>query len=215
MNKKVYIIPLVIFSLLLIGAKPLKSLDSPSFFDLNEQAIIKNGDFIQNGVKMNYYSKADIEIEYERLLEVFNMNDMNEEQLNNNRIVYKNLEKDISVTLWEEDSKTMVEVIYINNNSSRSSLSLKKELEKLQNNNSTKEQYCSFVKGKIKEESNGETEKLLRNSIEEDTLKTIYIHNGHTSTAKFKDGQRVNIGYMKYDSGRQVIIGTPVIFVTY
>jgi len=215
MKIKIYIIPLVIFSLLLIGAQPLKNFNSPSFFDLNEQAIIENGDFIENGVKMNYSSKVDIEIEYERLLEEFKKSNIKEIQLSANKITYKDSYKAISIVLWREENKTMVEIIYINNESLKSSLELKKELEKLQNNNSAEEKYCAFVKGKIEEESYVKIEKVLMNSIKENTLEVLDIHNGYTATANFKDNQRVNIGYMKYDSGGQIIIGTPVIFVTY
>ncbi|MBB6622615.1 hypothetical protein H7E67_04150 [Clostridium gasigenes] len=215
MKKKICIVPLVIFSLLLIGARPLKNFNSPSFFDLNEQAIIENGNFIENGVKMNYCSKVDIETEYKRLLKEFKKSETENLQFSTNKIMYKDSSEDIKVILWKENNKTMVEIIVINKNSSKSSLSLKKELEKLQNNNSNEENYFAFIKGKIEEESYEKTKEMLMDSIKKNTLEELDIQNGYVATARFKDNQRVNIGYMKYDSGRQIIMGTPIIFVTY
>ena len=215
MKIKFYIISLVIFSLLLVGATQSDSSNSPSFFDLNEQAIIENGGFIENGVKVNYSSKENIEIEYERLLREISKKNIKDFQFSNNKIMYKGPDKSINIVLWEEENNIKVEITYINNDSSKTSLSLKKELEEIQNNNSTEERYYAFVKGKIEEYSYDKINKVLMNSIKEDTLKVIDIYNGYTATATFKDNQRINIGYMKYDSGRQIIIGTPVIFTTY
>lgn len=215
MKIKFYIISLVIFSLLLVGARQSNSSNSPSFFDLNEQAIMESGGFIENGVKMNYSSKADIELEYERLLKEFRNRNIKEFQISNNKIMYKDSDKSINVVLWEEADKIKVEIIYTNNDSSKTSLLLKKELEEIQNNNCTEEKYYTFVKGKIEEESYDKINKVLKNSIKEDTLKVIDIYNGYTATATLKDNQRINIGDMKYNSGRQIIIGTPVIFTTY
>lgn len=215
MKRKIYIIPIVIFFLLLIGANPLDNSDSPSFFDFNEQAIIENGCFLENGVKMNYCSNLDIEMEYDRLLNEFKENYNGNLEVDTNKIMYKDSKSDIKVVLWEENNKTMVEVILINNDSLKNSLSLKQELEKLQNNNVSEEKYFTFVKGKIEEDRYDKIDKMLMNSIKKDTLEVLDIHNGYVATATFKDNQRVNIGYMEYDSGRQVIIGTPIIFVTY
>lgn len=214
MKKKIYIISLVILYLLLIGARPLAYSNLPSFFDLNEQNIIKNGSFIENGVKMNYCSNVEMEIEYKRLLKELS-NNIKNLKTSTDKITYKDSVIDIKVLLWKEEEKTMVEIIYINNNSSRTSSLLKKDLKKLQDNNSSSVKYFSFVRGKIDEESYKGTEEVLMNSIKKDTLECLDIHNGYVATATFKDNQKVNIGYMKYDSGRQIIIGTPVIFVTY
>ncbi|MEG1287313.1 MAG: hypothetical protein RSD13_04600 [Clostridium sp.] len=215
MKKKIYIIPLVIFSLLLIGAKPLKSFNSPTFFDLSEQAIIESDAFIENGVKINYCSKTDIEIEYERLLKEFQDKCIDNVEITNNKIIYKDSNSDITVVLWEENNETMVEIVVINNNPLMESLLLKRNLEKLLNNNSTKEKYFSYVKGKIELQSYEKIEETIMNSIKKDTLEVLNIHNGYSATAEFRDNQRVNMGYMEYDSGRQIIIGTPIIFVTY
>ncbi|MGL5084597.1 MAG: hypothetical protein ACRC68_02560 [Clostridium sp.] len=215
MIKNIYKITLVLFSLLLIGATPLSNFNSPSFFDLNEQAIINNGDFIENGVRMNYCSKADIEKEYERLLKEIKDNDIENLQVKTNEIMFKDSNINISVLLWIEENKTMVQVIAINNDSSKNSITLKKYLERFQNNNSTEEKYFEFIKGKISEQGYRKTEDMLMRSIKKGTLEGLDIHNGYVQKAILKDNQRVNIGYMEYDSGRQIIIGTPIIFVTY
>ena len=43
----------------------------------------------------------------------------------------------------------------------------------------------------------------------------INIENGKVGRAFLKDNTRVNLGYVKYNTGEYIIIGTPVIFVTY
>lgn len=215
MKRKIYIIPLVIFSLLLIGASSVSSNNSPSFFCLNEQVIIENNIFIENGVKMNYCSKLDIEEEYERLSSEFKKKYNENLEFSTNKIMYKNSNSEIQVVLWQENNKTMVDVVIINNDSLKNSVALKKELEELQNNTSKEAQYFTFVKGKIEEDGMKKIDEMLMSSIKEDTLEILDIHNGYVATARFNDNQRVNIGYMQYDSGRQIIIGTPIIFVTY
>lgn len=213
--KKIYLIPLIIFYLLLIGAKPLTSSDLPSFFDLDEQTIIKNGSFIDNGAKMNYYSEVDIEIEYQRLLEELKSKYPKKIETSTNKIVCKDSNSDIKILLWKEKDKTAVEMTFINNNSSKTSLSLKNDLERFKNHNSRELKFFSYVRVSIDEENYSKTDDKLMKSIKKDTIKGLDIHNGNVCNATLKDGQNINIGYMKYDSGRQIIIGTPVIFVTY
>lgn len=38
---------------------------------------------------------------------------------------------------------------------------------------------------------------------------------GVVAEATFEDNQHINIGQIKYDTGSYLIIGTPIIFVTY
>ena len=47
------------------------------------------------------------------------------------------------------------------------------------------------------------------------TLEVLNIHNGSVGKAELYDGNKINMGFTKYDTGEYLIIGTPVIFVTY
>ena len=72
----------------------------------------------------------------------------------------------------------------------------------------------SFIKGKI----NTEGKKTIDDLEEDLHLKikeSLNINNGYISEAISENDQDINIGRIKYDTGSYLIIGTPVIFVTY
>ena len=55
----------------------------------------------------------------------------------------------------------------------------------------------------------------ILNQINEDTIEEAYISNGKVIKANLVDGSRVNIGQISYNTGDYLIVGTPVIFITY
>ena len=46
-------------------------------------------------------------------------------------------------------------------------------------------------------------------------MKILEISNGSIAKATLMDGTNINIGQISYDTGSYLIIGTPVIFITY
>ena len=65
----------------------------------------------------------------------------------------------------------------------------------------------------------GHTAKVARDDLEKNlNIKVneyLDINNGCVAEATFEDNQHINIGQIKYDTGSYLIIGTPIIFVTY
>ena len=107
-----------------------------------------------------------------------------------------------------------VQVILINNDVSKSEEELKKLSQKIRNDNFINERYFSFIKGKIETEEKNifeDVENKLKIKINE----KLDISNGSVAEATFEDNQHINIGQIKYDTGSYLIIGTPIIFVTY
>ena len=91
---------------------------------------------------------------------------------------------------------------------------MKKLSQKIRNDNFINERYFSFIKGKI----NTEGKKTIDDLEEDLHLKikeSLNINNGYISEAISENDQDINIGRIKYDTGSYLIIGTPVIFVTY
>ncbi|QBJ76221.1 hypothetical protein CCH01_23030 [Clostridium chauvoei JF4335] len=215
MIRKLKLIPFIIFSLLFIGAVPLAQSEEYSSFNKLEDKVIKECDFIQNGVKMEYCSKESLEYEYARLAETLKKNIKSNLQLEQNKIIYKDLEREISVNIWSEGSKTKVEVIYLNNLNTKNSFDLNKELAKLQNKKSMQVRYFSFIKGKIKSSDRNYVQEILNNEVKEGTLESLDIHNGYVAKAKLKDNQKINLSYVRYNTGEYIVVGTPMIFITY
>ena len=66
---------------------------------------------------------------------------------------------------------------------------------------------------KINEEKN--ILPFILDGINEDTIEEAEISNGKVLKAEFIDGSKINMGQINYDTGKYIIIGTPIIFVTY
>ena len=67
MKKYLKVLPILIFVLLIIGTVPVKSeLISDDFYFLEDE-IVSYGTFIENGVRLEYITKVNIEDEVLRL----------------------------------------------------------------------------------------------------------------------------------------------------
>ena len=107
-----------------------------------------------------------------------------------------------------------VQVILINNDVSKSEEELKKLSQKIRNDNFINERYFSFIKGKLNTQDKNLIDDLEKNINIKDN-EYLDINNGCVAEATFEDNQHINIGQIKYDTGSYLIIGTPIIFVTY
>jgi hypothetical protein len=88
-------------------------------------------------------------------------------------------------------------------------------VKKIEDDKSENIQYFLYYKGeKIKEDKNYYIDKLLNEgSIQKESI--LEISNGLTGTGKLSDGERFNFALVKYDTGSDIIIGTPTIFELY
>ena len=191
-------------SLLIIGAVPIRSESNSDNFDFMETEFIKNSDFIQNGIK-----------EFSLLKENFKKSFGQDIEANENIIVYKDLIKEIKVVVWSNDEDTKVQITYINNDKNANTFQLKQELKQIQNIAAKNIKYFNFIKVKIIEDQKQNLLDTLKNNIDMKTLEVLNIHNGSVGKAELYDGNKINMGFTKYDTGEYLIIGTPVIFVTY
>ena len=116
-------------SLLIIGAVPIRSESNSDNFDFMETEFIKNSDFIQNGIKVEYSIGQPVNKEFSLLKENFKKSFGQDIEANENIIVYKDLIKEIKVVVWSNDEDTKVQITYINNDKNANTFQLKQELK--------------------------------------------------------------------------------------
>ena len=212
--KKVFFVFLLIFSLLIIGGKEYKCESKEDSFSKIEGYVINNYDFVQNGIKLEYTVDEKLCKEYLRIKQFFEENNFLVLSTENNNITAESENIDYSINICEYNDLIKVQVILINNDVSKSEEELKKLSQKIRNDNFINERYFSFIKGKIKTEEKNifeDVENKLKIKINE----KLDISNGSIAKATMIDSTNINIGQITYDTGSYLIIGTPIIFVTY
>ena len=212
--KKVFFVFLLIFSLLIIGGKEYKCESKEDSFSKIEGYVINNYDFVQNGIKLEYTVDEKLCKEYLRIKQFFEENNFLVLSTENNNITAESENIDYSINICEYNDLIKVQVILINNDVSKSEEELKKLSQKIRNDNFINERYFSFIKGKLNTQDKNLIDDLEKNlSIKINEY--LDINNGCVAEATFEDNQHINIGQIKYDTGSYLIIGTPIIFVTY
>ena len=212
--KKVFFVFLLIFSLLIIGGKEYKCESKEDSFSKIEGYVINNYDFVQNGIKLEYTVDEKLCKEYLRIKQFFEENNFLVLSTENNNITAESENIDYSINICEYNDLIKVQVILINNDVSKSEEELKKLSQKIRNDNFINERYFSFIKGKLNTQDKNLIDDLEKN-LNIKVNEYLDINNGCVAEATFEDNQHINSGQIKYDTGSYLIIGTPIIFVTY
>ena len=212
--KKVFFVFLLIFSLLIIVGKEYKCESKEDSFSKIEGYVINNYDFVQNGIKLEYTVDEKLCKEYLRIKQFFEENNFLVLSTENNNITAESENIDYSINICEYNDLIKVQVILINNDVSKSEEELKKLSQKIRNDNFINERYFSFIKGKLNTQDKNLIDDLEKN-LNIKVNEYLDINNGCVAEATFEDNQHINIGQIKYDTGSYLIIGTPIIFVTY
>ena len=213
--KKVYFVFLLIFSLLLIiNGKEYECEAKKDLFNDVERYILNEYEFIENGIKLEYIVKADINYEFKRINEIFKSK--NDLIVTTSELCISAKGKNINynVNIYNYNGLTKVEVIAINKDKTLSQKNLELLVQEIRNSNFIDERYFSFIKGKIETEEKNifeDVENKLKIKINE----KLDISNGSVAKATMIDSTNINIGQITYDTGSYLIIGTPIIFVTY
>ena len=215
MKKILKIISIVAFFLLIIDTVPVKSELIPDDFYFLETELINAGDFIENGVRVEYSSKNSLENELLVIKE--NLSNLFKEDIyiDNNSIFFSDKQRDIKVLVWDSENETKVQITYINNKKEYTTEQIMKEMEEIQDFVSNNIKYFNFVKVKIIEEQKKNFLEILKRSLKERTIEELDIVNGKVGKGILKDENKINFSFMSYDTGEYLILGTPVIFITY
>lgn len=212
--KKIFFVFLLIFSLLIINGKEYECEAKKDLFNEVERYVLNEYEFIQNGMKLEYTIKEDINEELKRIYKIFESKNDLIVTKGENWISAESENINYSVNIYKYDELTKVEVIVINTDRTLAESYLKLLVKEVRNSNFINERYFSFIKGKIKTEDKNifeDIESKLKIRVSEN----LDINNGSIAKATMIDGTNLNIGQITYDTGSYLIIGTPIIFVTY
>lgn len=210
--KKLGLIFIILFSLLIINGVEYECFESEKYYRYMENILIENYDFVQNGVKLEYITSTSINEEKDRIIELLNNDSKSNIDIVNNNIVCLNNMLTYNISLID-GNETKVEIVIINNSKNIKSTELRQAVEEIKSNKCIDERIYYFSKVKINEEKN--ILPFILDGINENTIEEVEISNGKVLKAEFIDGSKINLGQINYDTGKYMIIGTPIIFVTY
>ena len=185
-------------------------------FGVLETNMATISEFRENGAKLQYKTRDNIEKESDRIDEclTYNMNG-NYRKINKNQFEIVNNDFYTNIKMWCEDKYTYVEITLVNKNPKYTTVDLKSILQKVENQKVENRQYFFYYEGREKDlEDNYYIDKLANeNNIQDPYL--LKIENGYTGTGYLSNGDKINFAIIKYNTGSNIIIGTPIIFATY
>ena len=215
MKRYLKLVPILILLLLIIETVPVKSYYNSDNFYLLEEKINGYSNFIENGVRLEYSTKNSINDEILKLKAGIEKQFNEKVNIDKNTIILEKDNKEIKVIVWDNEEDTKVQINYLNNNSKITTNQMKKELVQLEDFATQNIKYFHFIKVKIIKEREQNILDLLRSNVKKETLEELNIYNGKVSKGVLIDGSKINFSFMKYNDEEYLVIGTPVIFITY
>ena len=134
--KKVFFVFLLIFSLLLIiNGKEYECEAKKDLFNDVERYILNEYEFIENGIKLEYIVKADINYEFKRINEIFKSK--NDLIVTTSELCISAKGKNINynINIYNYNGLTKVEVIAINKDKTLSQKNLELLVQEIRNSN--------------------------------------------------------------------------------
>lgn len=216
MNIKLSIAVFLLLSFFNLGAVSNLVNEQNNSFGIIETHMRNISEFQENGVKLQYKTRENTEIEISKIKKQLNCNiDGDYREINKNQFQVLKGDFHIDIKTWKENKYNYFEIKLINKNPKYKTLNLKEMLKKIEDEKSEDTQYFLYYKGKsTKDDRNYYMDKLLNeNNIQKASL--LEINNGYAGTGNLSNGDRVNFALIKYDTGSNIIIGTPTIFELY
>ena len=212
--KKILIIFLGIFSLLIINGGYCLAKQDVESFSVIENKMSEEFDIVENGVKFQYFTNSSENQENERIENcIINKYGVDVVKKGNNiKVENENVKLDISI--YSIDDKTKVEIILINMDSSIKTETLVDIAKEIRSNEYTGTRIFQFVKYRTEYSAESIPKSIIENS-KQDTIRSLEINNGKVSNIVMNDDKSINVAQVNYNSGSYLIIGTPTIFITY
>ena len=216
MNIKVSIVIFILLSFFNMGAISNEVSNTKNSFSVLETNITNISEFQENGAKLQYKTRNNIEKESDRIKECLTNNiDGSYKEINKNQFEIFNSNFYINIKMWCEDKYTYVEITLVNKNAKYTTADLKRILQKSENQKSENSQYFFYYEGKEKEQDNNYSIDKLANENNIQKTKLLRITNGNTGTGYLSNGDKINFAIISYNTGSNIIIGSPIIFATY
>ena len=147
--KKIFFVFLSIFSLLIINGKEYECEAKKDLFNEVERYVLNEYEFIQNGMKLEYTTKVDIDDELDRIDKIFQYKNDLIVTRSENSISAKSENINYSVNIYNYSGLTKVEVIVINTDRTLSESYLRGLVEEIRSSNFIMRR-CFIYKGKDK-----------------------------------------------------------------
>ena len=213
--KKVLIVFLAIFSLLIINKPYLTYTNKLGSFDNIEKEIVNEYEFVENGVKVEYYSVNSLKDEQERIIKLLKDKYNADNKFNDNNIKFCNEKINLDITMYDIDNKTKVQIVIINSDSKISTNNLLNMCKEIMDQKYQDMRYFAFIKERTDVDTKNSIPRSVIKNSKLDTIRSLEINNGNVSNIIMDDNNSINIAQVNYNSGSYVIIGTPTIFITY
>lgn len=215
MKKLIQITLVIILFSLIIVTVPNALIRDKDDFSVIENELIKEEKFTQNGIKLKYSVDRAIQDEYLDIKE--KLNDIFKEDIKEteNNISLKDEYKEIKVSLWKQEDKTNVEIIYLNESLDKNTSQIKNYLEKIRNLKAYDLKYFNFVKVKIINNDKEFLKDIIKQNVKLNSLNTVDIYNGFVTKGELNNSENISFAFIEYDEQEYLIVGTPVIFLTY
>ena len=212
--KKILIIFLGIFSLLIINGGYCLAKQDVESFSVIENKMSEEFDIVENGVKFQYFTNSSENQENERIENcIINKYGVDVVKKGNN-IKAENENVNIDISIYSIDNKTKVEIVLINKDSSVKTESLLDIAKEIRSNEYIGTRIFQFIKYRTKYSAESIPKSIIENS-KQDTIRSLEINNGRVSNIVMNDDKSINVAQVNYNSGSYLIIGTPTIFITY
>ncbi|WP_294377831.1 hypothetical protein [uncultured Clostridium sp.] len=213
MKLNISMLILVFLSFFNIGAVSTDNMKICCFKDL-EIRCKNDSSFVENGIKIQYTTENSIKQERDIICKYIQSNFVvNNYQINKNEISFDEKEIKIKVDLWNDNQYTYVVLTAINSNKSCNTEQLANMFKDLIECRVDNIQHYRYYKGQITPDEKNEYGKCINKII--NNVNILTLNNGYTGNGYCNDGEKVNFAVSNYDTGAYIIIGTPIIFVTY
>ena len=216
MNINISIVIFVLLSFFNMAAISNEVINDENSFSILESNMTNISEFQENGVKLHYKTRDNIEKESNRVKQYL-IKKMNSSYREINKNQFEIFDNDFhtNIKLWCEDKYTYVEITLINKSVKYTTVDLKSILQKLEDQKSENVQYLFYYEGKEKESDNNYSIDKLANENNIQNINLLKINNGYTGIGYLSDGNKINMAKVRYNTSSHIIIGTPIIFATY
>lgn len=214
MKKIFWILTTIIFSLNLNGS-----------YLYNEEDLYKDIssiiDFSESGLKVSFSTNKDLKKILKSIneLDLFYLDEiLYEDNILENKFYFEKINGDNSIkVLIGKEKNYNIEIEIIDKKNMINIDLLKKELDKL-SKDAYNFNYFTFVKGKLESQSNYELEDSLFNMLDCYNIgnkSSVLLENGLTGIFTVEETLKFNYSIMNYNNGTYLIMGSPIIFITY
>ncbi|MGL4763410.1 MAG: hypothetical protein ACRC6T_06400 [Sarcina sp.] len=184
-------------------------LGSSKSFDVYDKLVRDNCEVVEQGIKVQY---KDNKMDKSYLKNTLNLTD--DFEMYNENFYYLKENKKFSIEIKGIDNFIEIE---IKNFSNVMKIEEIEEIIRKEFNNKKDLKIFTYVKGKVNDNhSLEETSKFVEIELKNKENESLKLDNGETGVIKLRNGEEYNYSLVSYEKDNDyIIVGSPVIFITY